>query len=203
MRRFGYWLGGMGLVLVSVMIALSLVASTHGQAQQGQAQQAGKPQAGVDYWQPLWLQRELWGAGNLPKGMQARVLRHWTFTHYGIPKAYRAAQSPISDKAAAIVAGRQHYQRHCASCHGAQGMGHGKASHSLIPSPALLAYMVRRPISVDPYLLWSISEGGAVFGTAMPAFKDKLKRRSIWQIIAFMRAGFPLRARPPLPPKSP
>ena len=43
----------------------------------------------------------------------------------------------------------------------------------------------------DEYLLWAISEGGAPFGTDMPAFKDALSRDEIWQIIAYMRAGFP------------
>ena len=63
----------------------------------------------------------------------------------------------------------------------------GKA---LSPSPALLAYMIRRPIAVDEYLLWTISEGGKQFATDMPAFKDKLAREEIWKIIAYMRAGF-------------
>ena len=50
--------------------------------------------------------------------------------------------------------------------------------------------MIRRPIAVDEYLLWSASEGGKQFGTDMPAFKDKLSREEIWKIIAYMRAGF-------------
>ena len=49
-------------------------------------------------------------------------------------------------------------------------MGNGDAGKALSPSPALLAYMIRRPIAVDEYLLWSISEGGKQFGTDMPAF---------------------------------
>ena len=34
-------------------------------------------------------------------------------------------------------------------------------------------------------------EGGDPFGTEMPAFKDRLTEEQIWQIIAYMRAGFP------------
>lgn len=160
---------------------------------------AGPPPVheGVDYWQPLWMQRELWGAGNMPKGMQARVLRHWTFTHYGIPDEYKNAKSPLGTSPEAIAAGYRLFARHCASCHGRQGMGDGVDSRSLLPSPALLAYMVQRPISVDPYLLWSIAEGGTAFGTEMPAFKGTLDRQQIWEIIAYMRAGFPQRAVPP------
>jgi hypothetical protein len=75
-------------------------------------------------------------------------------------------------------------------------MGNGEAGRALSPSPALLAYMIRRPISVDEYLLWTVSDGGKAFGTEMPAFKDKLARDDIWRIIAYMRAGFPAVASP-------
>lgn len=51
--------------------------------------------------------------------------------------------------------------------------------------------MIRRPISVDEYLLWAIADGGAQFDSDMPAFKDKLAREDIWRIVAYMRAGFP------------
>ena len=76
-------------------------------------------------------------------------------------------------------------------CHGEQGLGDGEAGGDLTPSPALLGHLVQQPIAVDQYLLWSISEGGREFGTAMPAFKDKLTQDEIWQIIAYLRAGFP------------
>ncbi len=71
----------------------------------------------------------------------------------------------------------------------------------LSPSPALLAYMIRRPIAVDEYLLWTISEGGAQFGSKMPAFKDKLGRDDIWRVVAYMRAGFPSADATPQPQK--
>jgi mono/diheme cytochrome c family protein len=51
--------------------------------------------------------------------------------------------------------------------------------------------MIRRPLSVDEYLLWTISDGGKQFDSGMPAFKDKLSRDDIWRVIAYMRAGFP------------
>ena len=70
-------------------------------------------------------------------------------------------------------------------------MGDGDIANALNPSPALLAYLIQMPMSVDEYLMWSISEGGTDLGTAMPAFKEKLSREEIWKIIAFMRAGFP------------
>jgi len=71
-------------------------------------------------------------------------------------------------------------------------MGDGEVANSLNPSPALLAYMIQMPMSVDEYMLWSISDGGAAFGTAMPAFKDVLNQNEIWKIVTYMRAGFPV-----------
>jgi mono/diheme cytochrome c family protein len=157
------------------------------------AQGDGQPPrgGGVDFWAPDWMMRELWGPGRMSKGMMVRLLRHTTFMQYGVPKDYDGAKSTVELGPAAIAAGSELYAKQCASCHGNNGMGDGDAGRALSPSPALLAYMIRRPISVDEYLLWTISEGGKQFETEMPAFKDKLAREEIWSIVAYMRAGFP------------
>ena len=60
-----------------------------------------------------------------------------------------------------------------------------------MPPPAVLTYTVKSGRAGDDYLLWTISEGGAEFDSAMPAFKGTLKTRDMWKIIEFMRAGFP------------
>ncbi|MGI9522539.1 MAG: c-type cytochrome [Hyphomicrobiaceae bacterium] len=148
----------------------------------------------VDYWQPKWMQRELWGPGQMPTGMRVRVLRHWTYVNYGVPDSYNGASSTIQATGENILAGAKLYQNHCQRCHGPHGLGNGTDSLSLLPSPALLAYMIKRPISADEYLLWAISDGGAQFQTSMPSFKDKLSRTDIWRIIAFMRNGFTKKA---------
>ena len=146
---------------------------------------------GFDYWQPEWMVRELWGPGNMPKGMMVRLLRHTTFMQYGVPKDYEGAKSTVSVGPQSIVEGGKLYAELCSACHGRDGMGGGEPGRAVSPSPALLAYMIRRPISVDEYLLWAISDGGKQFESDMPAFKDKLSRDDIWRVIAYMRAGFP------------
>lgn len=143
-----------------------------------------------DYWQPEWMVRELWGPGNMPKGMMIRLLRHNIYMQYGLPKEYEGAKASIAADAKAIEAGRVLYKAQCASCHGSDGMGSGDPGRAVSPSPALLAYMIKRPISVDEYLLWAIADGGVQFNSEMPAFKDKLGHDDIWRIIAYMRAGF-------------
>ena len=153
--------------------------------------QGGPPSwSGHDYWMPGWMHRHMWGRRGRSPEMRARRQRHWTFMHDGLPEEYERARSTIKIDKAAIDEGRQLYAQNCASCHGRTGDGDGEAAKSLTPSPALLSFMIQRPIAVDPYLLWTISEGGKQFGTDMPAFKENLSREQIWQIIAYMRAGF-------------
>jgi mono/diheme cytochrome c family protein len=189
-----------GLVMGSLISALvcPLVLATAivaGASAQTGPQPPKEPS--VDYWQPLWMQRELWGPGTMPPGMRARLLRHYTFMHYGIQNEYQGAKSTAGNAREILEEGAKIYSRRCAGCHGKQGLGDGDAPRSLLPSPALLAFMIQRPIAVDEYLLWSIAEGGKQFDTEMPAFKDALKREDIWKIIAYMRAGFPDYAKSP------
>ena len=155
------------------------------------AAQSTSHEKDVDFWQPLWMQRELWGPGKIPPGMRARLLRHTTYMQYGVQKEYQGARSTVGSTSEVTAAGGELYAQHCASCHGKNGLGDGDVSASLVPSPALLAFMVQKPSSVDEYLLWSISEGGKDFDTNMPAFRNVLSRDDIWKIVAYMRAGFP------------
>lgn len=149
------------------------------------------PQFPVDRWDPEWTQRDLWGPDMMERGNRERITRHWTFMTEGVPSAYRGKANPLPSTSSVIQAGGTLYQQQCAGCHGAEGMGDGEATNSVNPSPALLAYMIQRPQSVDEYLMWSISEGGKPFGTPMPVFRGTLSEEDIWKIITFMRAGFP------------
>ena len=173
--------------LLSALIVLFDLAKTL----PARSQDRQPPPRGFDYWQPDWMVRELWGPGNMPKGMMVRLLRHTTYVQYGVPKAYEDAKSTVPPGPQTIAAGSKLYAQNCAVCHGRDGMGDGEPGRAVSPSPALLAYMIRRPISVDEYLLWAISDGGKQFDSDMPAFKDKLSRDDIWRVIAYMRAGFP------------
>ncbi len=185
------------LMVKQVMVSLWIVAGAGVGSVQAQNTAPPPPQqqqedwrGRVDYWQPQWMQRELWGPGRMPKGMQVRMLRHWTYVNHGVPATYARARPTIAATGRELLSGAQLYNTHCASCHGPKGLGNGQSGLSLTPSPALLAYMIKRPIAADEYLLWAIADGGAAFQTAMPAFKDTLPRADIWRIIAYMRNGF-------------
>jgi mono/diheme cytochrome c family protein len=132
-----------------------------------------------------------WSFRNLEPEQQQRMLRFSTFVNRGIPEPYLKTENSVGYTVRAIAEGGPLYVAHCQKCHGETGLGNGDLAYALTPSPALLAYMVQQPIAVDQYLLWSIAEGGKQFGTAMPAFKDELTETQVWQIIAYLRAGFP------------
>lgn len=174
--------------VVGLVLLLAFLAVRTGE---GMAQQRPAEKRAFDYWQPDWMVRELWGPGKMPKGMMIRMLRHTVFMQHGVSAEFEGASSTVPPGAETISAGGRLYTQYCAACHGADGMGGGDASQAVSPSPALLAYMIRRPISVDEYLLWSIADGGKQFESEMPAFKDRLSRDDIWRIVAYMRAGFP------------
>lgn len=177
------------LVLGAVAVLVPALLTSPAFSQDQSAKPPAKP--AVDYWQPDWMVRELWGPGHMPRAMMVRLLRHTTFMQYGVGPAYEGKKSTVPKTPETIAAGGKIYATNCASCHGPKGEGNGEAAFALSPSPALLAYMIQRPISVDEYLLWTISEGGKQFETKMPAFKDKLSEDDIWRVVAYMRAGFP------------
>ena len=150
-----------------------------------------EPPLGWDIWDPTWSSREIWKGGQETETMRWRVERHRAYIDEGVPEAYRNASNPLPRIPSVLEAGHQLYQQNCGSCHDKNGSGRGEAGLSLHPSPALLVHLVRLPTRVDEYLLWSIAEGGEDFASEMPAFKNALDRDQIWQIITYMRAGFP------------
>ena len=90
-----------------------------------------------------------------------------------------------------IEAGGRLYASNCAGCHDARGTGDGQFARDLTLPPAVLSAMIDRPHSIDQYLFWAISEGGLRSGSEMPSFKDRLTSQDIWQVVDYMRAGFP------------
>ena len=70
------------------------------------------------------------------------------------------------------------------------GSGDGPLGKQLLPQPANLALTRRLPIATDAFFYWTLSEGGQPFGTAMPAFGERLSDTEIWQITHYVNAGF-------------
>jgi mono/diheme cytochrome c family protein len=160
-------------------------------------QEGQQPGWGANPWAPG--SSKAWDAENLTPGERQRLLRHQAFINREVPEGYLATANDVGYTTRAIAAGGPLYLAHCQQCHGETGLGNGELAMTLTPSPALLAYLVQQPIAIDQYLLWTISEGGKPFDTAMPAFKGVLSVDQIWDIVAYLRAGLPLVEGPGTP----
>jgi mono/diheme cytochrome c family protein len=146
---------------------------------------------GLDMWSETHKAAPYWRSKETIPDLLPRAKRHRKFMEAGVPLEYRSSRNPDPQAKVIIDAGGRLYKLHCASCHGSKGSGDGEAGGDLTPPPAFLAYLIKRPQSVDEYLLWTISEGGAQFGSKMPTFKETLTEEQIWRIVTYMRADFP------------
>ncbi len=126
------------------------------------------------------------GPGHKGNPVRHRVIRKGG----GVPAPYTNVKNPLTETEASIKAGAALYGEHCQSCHGAKGTGDGEAGAGLEPKPANIAFIMDKWIATDPFLFWTISEGGKPLDTAMPAFKDTLSEEQRWQIIHYLRDEF-------------
>jgi mono/diheme cytochrome c family protein len=131
-----------------------------------------------------------------PPRWAANIVRKQQVIMHGLPRAYRSVRDPLPDTPAKLQRGRMIFERNCSSCHGWNGQGGGPGAFALVPAPADLEWLRNTPKQrADPYIYWTISEGGREFESDMPAFKGKLSKSDIWSVIAYIRAGLP-RATP-------
>ena len=130
-----------------------------------------------------------------PPRWAANIARKQQVIMHGIPQQYATARDPLPDTDAKLRRGRRLFDAHCTGCHGWTGQGSGPEAFALVPAPADLEWLARTPKKrSEPYMYWSIAEGGRPFESDMPAFKDKLARNDIWAVIAYVRAGLPRRS---------
>lgn len=127
-----------------------------------------------------------------PPHWMANMARHQKVIMYGVPAPYTAVRDPLPDSPAKLRRGAALFDQHCAACHGWTGQGTGHEGAFLVPAPADLEWLARTPRSrAEPYVYWSIAEGGKAFNSDMPAFKRTLSKRDIWAVTAYLRAGMP------------
>ena len=129
-----------------------------------------------------------------PPRWAANIARKQQVIMHGLPPAYASVRDPLPDTKAKLRRGAVVFEKNCTSCHGWNGQGGGPEAFAMVPAPADLEWLANTPKSrADPYLFWTISEGGRAFESEMPAFKGKLPRNDIWSVIAYIRAGLPRR----------
>jgi mono/diheme cytochrome c family protein len=130
-----------------------------------------------------------------PPRWAANIARKQHVIMNGIPSAYASAHDALPDTRAKLDRGATVFNRHCSSCHGWNGQGTGPEAFALVPAPADLEWLWNKPKGkAEPYMYWTIAEGGRQFESDMPAFKRTLSKKDIWSVIAYVRAGMPHRA---------
>jgi mono/diheme cytochrome c family protein len=130
-----------------------------------------------------------------PPRWAASLVRKQQVIMHGVPAPYASMRDPLPDTRAKLDRGRAIFDRHCAACHGWTGQGTGPESFAQVPAPADLEWLAGKPKGrADPYMYWTIAEGGRQFESEMPAYKGTLSRRDMWSVIAYVRAGLPRRS---------
>lgn len=123
---------------------------------------------------------------------KANMSRHQQVLMNGVPRPYDKMRDTSLNTEARMRRGAALFDRHCSSCHGWTGTGGGSEGFFLVPAPADLEWLARAPKNrSDPYIYWTIAEGGAAFESEMPAFKQSLSREDIWSLTNYLRAGMP------------
>lgn len=137
----------------------------------------------------LASRRMMMGQGMMGRGMMQNSPRHRYVMTSGTPAPYDALRNPLAQDRQTIERGATVYQQNCAACHGPTGAGDGVAGRNLSPPPADLTQLAGMPMGgSDTFLYWTIAEGGAPVGSAMPAYKDALAKNDIWSVIIYLRA---------------
>jgi mono/diheme cytochrome c family protein len=171
--RFSYAASTLALILIVGIRALAVAQPMMGQSPWNQLNGMGP-----------------WHMG--PGMMMGAAPRHQLAMMPGIPEPYRSMSNPLPRSADTVEFGALVYHQNCASCHGVTGRGDGLAARELSPRPANLAWLSRMPmVEWDPFMYWTIAEGGAPLGTAMPPFKDVMAKDDISSVIAYIQAQLP------------
>jgi mono/diheme cytochrome c family protein len=130
-----------------------------------------------------------------PPRWAANIVRKQHVIMHGVPQPYTAVHDSNPETSAKLARGRAIFDDSCAACHGWEGEGTGPDAFAQVPAPADLAWLAHTPKNrAEPFMYWTIAEGGQEFESGMPAFKRTLSKSDTWAVIAYIRAGMPSRS---------
>jgi mono/diheme cytochrome c family protein len=92
-------------------------------------------------------------------------------------------QNPVPATPVALASGKQIYQQHCQSCHGANGDGKGEKAPELSTAPGDFTDAAKMSGLKDGELYWEITKGRH----PMPAFEKKLTEQERWEAVDYIR----------------
>ena len=104
-----------------------------------------------------------------------------------VPIVLTAYQSknPVAANATSVAAGKQVYDRQCASCHGDHGKGDGQMGEELNPRPTDLSVAWKHS-GTDAEIFAAIRDG--VKYTGMRAYGRKLTTHQMWDVVNYVRS---------------
>ena len=111
-----------------------------------------------------------------------------THTHADAAKL----KNPVAADAASIAAGKQVYDKNCASCHGPTGLGDGKMGEQLNPKPSNLTDAEWKHGPSDGEIFTVIKDG--IKGSPMKSFNSKMTTKQIWDVVNYVRSLGPAKS---------
>jgi mono/diheme cytochrome c family protein len=93
-----------------------------------------------------------------------------------VPDTERKRANPYANQSEAVAAGSKLFSDHCAKCHGADALGHGK-------KPSLRTQEVQQ--ATDGEIFWLLRNGNLRHG--MPSWSS-LPEPSRWQLVAYVKS---------------
>jgi mono/diheme cytochrome c family protein len=103
--------------------------------------------------------------------------------------AASATKNPVASSPSSIATGKKLYDSQCASCHGTDGKGDGKAGALLKPTPSDLTDGDWKHGQTDGDIFTVIRDGAKQ--TGMRAYGSRIPTNDIWNLVNFVRTLSP------------
>jgi plastocyanin len=131
----------------------------------------------------LWMLREHGLVSDRQPGrLETAIARRLVVL--SIPASARKVTNPLSGNDEAWRDGMEHFQEHCATCHGRAGRADSAFAKKMYPPvPDLADPAIQR---MSDGALFAIIQNG-VRWTGMPAFRSEHSAEETWKLVAFIR----------------
>ena len=100
-----------------------------------------------------------------------------------VPANFKSMKNAVASNATSIAEGKELWNTHCKSCHGAKGLGDGSKAAQLKTEPGDFSKPVVQTLT-DGEIFYKMSEGR----DDMPSFKKKIPEADDrWSLVNFIR----------------